>query len=294
MTAFSVRLPNGQELELLPGGPYQRCLMPLDYPPSMACKPRWGYSHPPLAAITKMCEREHASYIKILAGIRELNSYFAAIPRTKTKELEPHWLGGSMIPFDLATIYYFLYSLRPATYVEVGSGTSTCFARRAISDHGLPTKIVSIDPVPRAAIDGICDSVIRSGLELLPDLSIFSKLNEGDIVFIDGTHRSFMNSDVTVFMLEVLPRLKPGVVVHFHDIFLPYDYVPYFEHWYWNEQYILAAHLAAARERVRILMPCYYVGRTAGLQELLLPPFLSDLEPDAVLGGGSFWFTQTG
>ena len=56
------------------------------------------------------------------------------------------------------------------------------------------------------------------------DLSVFEELSEGDIVFLDGSHRTFMNSDATVFFLEVLPALPAGVLVGVHDIFLPYDY----------------------------------------------------------------------
>jgi hypothetical protein len=123
--------------------------------------------------------------------------------------------------------------------IEVGSGNSTMFAKSALLHSGKDTKIVSIDPQPRAEIDAICDEVIRAPLEDL-DVSLFDRLEAGDSLFIDNSHRSFMNSDVTVAMLDVLPRLKPGVLVGIHDIFLPFDY---FETWAergYNEQYLLA------------------------------------------------------
>jgi hypothetical protein len=77
-----------------------------------------------------------------------------------------------------------------------------------------------LDPEPRAQIDALCDTSIRRRLEDC-DLSMFDQLEAGDILFFDGSHRVFTNSDVTVFFLELMPRLKPGVIVHIHDIFLP-------------------------------------------------------------------------
>ena len=77
---------------------------------------------------------------------------------------------------------------------------------------------------------------------------------------MDGSHISLMNSDVTVFMLDVVPKLKPGVIVHIHDIHLPHDYPDMFVKWYWNEQYIVAAYLLGAADRIKILMPSRYAG----------------------------------
>jgi hypothetical protein len=121
---------------------------------------------------------------------------------------------------------------------------STKFARRAIRDHGLPTRIVSIDPDPRDEIDALCDTAIRESLEQI-DLNVVDELERGDIVFIDGSHHCFMNSDVTVFFLDILPRLKPGTLVQFHDLMLPYDYPLEWIERYYSEQYLLAAYLQA-------------------------------------------------
>ncbi len=132
------------------------------------------------------------------------------------------------------------FEFRPKRFVEVGSGDSTRSAsrRRSIRDHSLPTLITSIDPTPRAEIDKLCDFVIRKPLEEV-ELDVFDELGPGDFLFIDGSHRSFSNSDVTVAFLDVLPRLRAGVVVHFHDIFWPYDYPPEWADRYYSEQYLL-------------------------------------------------------
>src|SRR5262249_24729176 len=133
---------------------------------------------------------------------------------------------------DVVALYYFLSAFEPTTFLEVGSGNSTMVARRAIRDQRLATTITSIDPMPRANIDGICDVVLREPLENLSDLSIFEQLRAGDILFLDSSHRVFMNSDVSVFFIDILPVLNPGVLVHIHDVFLPDDYPPE-----WIERY---------------------------------------------------------
>jgi hypothetical protein len=180
---------------------------------------------------------------------------------------------------------------KPKTYLEIGSGGTTCFARRAIQDHSLATKIISIDPDPRAKIESICDQVFFKGLENV-DLSIFSSLEAGDIVFMDGSHRTFMNSDVTVFMLEVLPHLKPGVIVHIHDILLPYDYPDNFKNWYWNEQYMVALYLIAAKERIDVIFPSAYVTNDEKFAAELHNPLFESLWGHS-REGGSIWFTHS-
>src|SRR3569623_1852616 len=231
-------------LKVLPGCPYQKVLIPLDYPPSRDFRPRWGYSRPPHAGLCSLFSERRADYVEIIRELRALEPWLAAINQQFTSEAapQPGRIGGPITALDSALIYYFVQKHQPATYLEIGSGVTTCFAWRAKQDHGLKTQIVSVDPEPRASIDAICDNVVRNGLETV-DVEIFSRLQPGDIVFLDGSHRSFMNSDVTVFMLDILPLLKPGVIVHVHDILLPYDYPEYFKYWYWNEQYMLAVYL---------------------------------------------------
>ncbi|MCY7410548.1 MAG: class I SAM-dependent methyltransferase [Chitinophagales bacterium] len=113
---------------------------------------------------------------------------------------------------------------KPKIYVEIGSGNSTMVARKAIEDHQLKTKIISIDPYPRASIDNLADTLIRKPIENLSDYNFIDELNENDILFIDNSHRSLPNSNVTVCFLEIIPRIKKGVLIHIHDIYLPYDY----------------------------------------------------------------------
>jgi hypothetical protein len=279
---------------LLPGTPYARHLMPLDYLPSRDLRPRWGYGRPSHEGLARLFSRDKANYLSAVAEMRRMLPLLSVIERDFSPQAtsKPGWLGGAMTALDLAILYYFVAHYRPATYLEIGSGVTTCFARRAISDQGGKTRVVSIDPEPRTQIDAICDEVVRDGLETA-DLKVFADLQPGDIVFMDGSHRSFMNSDVTVFMLDVLPLLKPGVIVHVHDVLLPEDYPETFRHWYWNEQYLLAVYLLASAERVKILMPSHYLTLDPELRCCLTPPLvpLKGCEK-SFLSGGSLWFTH--
>ena len=129
-------------------------------------------------------------------------------------------------------------------------GTSSYFSRCP--------KVISVDPQPRAEIDALCDKVCRMRLED-SDHQIFSVLQAGDILFFDGSHRVFTNSDVAVFFLEILPSLPPGVLVHIHDIFLPLDYPPEWNDRFYSEQYMLAAMLLCRDRPFDVILPNCYV-----------------------------------
>ncbi|HNA64026.1 MAG TPA: hypothetical protein PKZ51_04845, partial [Saprospiraceae bacterium] len=82
----------------------------------------------------------------------------------------------------------------------------------------------------------MADKIIRHPLENI-DFDVVSALNENDILFVDNSHRILPNSDSMVFFLEVLPKLKKGVIVHLHDIYLPYDYPQFMCNRFYSEQY---------------------------------------------------------
>ena len=135
---------------------------------------------------------------------------------------------------DAIALMAFLKDYRPHLLLEIGSGNSTRFARRAIREFQLPTRIVSCDPAPRAEIRIVSDEIFQQSAETLPH-SVFERLAAGDVLFIDSSHRVFQNSDVTMLCLEILPRLSSGVIVHFHDILLPYDYPPQWARRFYSE-----------------------------------------------------------
>jgi hypothetical protein len=252
--------------------------------------PRYGHGRPPHALLARQFDARRETYRQRLQAIAELGPWLARIPldRPTNGEPSPYWRNSWLPALDAAALYGFVAAGAPQRYVEIGSGVSTLFARRAIRDHGLPTEITSIDPQPRAEVDAACDVVVRMPLEKTP-LSLFEELSPGDILFVDSSHQAFMNSDVTVVFLDILPRLKPGVIVHLHDVWLPYDYPERWKHWYFNEHYLLAAVLLAAPQRYDVLLPCMFVSIHPKLRELLAPLW-DDL---GIVGhpthGGSFW-----
>ena len=210
------------------------------------------------------------------------------------KPSTPASMGGAICAIDSLAIYVMLAQTKPKIYCEIGSGMTTLFAKQSIVDSGLRTKIISIDPEPRQFVDDVCDEIVREPLEKL-NPEWFDQLNPGDILFMDGSHRSLMNSDVTVFFIDILPRLKPGVIIHIHDITLPYDYPDSYKDWYWNEQYLLAVYLMSSMEKITPLLPTAYICQNQKLRKLISESYVSlgnSVREASWLGGGSFWFTK--
>jgi Methyltransferase domain len=224
--------------------------------------------------------------------LNTLGSYaddLARIPRVAPDERSPAWLNEFIPGLDAAAIYGFLRSRNSGLYLEIGSGMSTKFARAAIDDGRQPTKIVSIDPHPRAEIDGLCDEVLRTPLELAP-ASVFDRLGEGDVLFFDGSHRAFTGSDATVFFLDLLPRLVPGVLVGVHDVYLPNDYPDQFEWRHYSEQYLLAAALLGGSGWLRPVLPADYVFNHPELAGELDSLWRRKELEGVSTHGGAFWF----
>jgi len=262
----------------------------LDYP--IHPTPRYGHGKPPHREIYEILDRRRERYRRTLEELLEYRSDLVRIEREpEPNGIEPCWRNVWLPGLDAVALYGLVRRLRPKRYFEVGSGHSTAFARRAIRDGGLTTRIVSIDPAPRRAIDALCDRLIREPLETL-DLSIFDELESGDVLFVDSSHYCFMNSDATVVFLDLLPRVRPGVWVQIHDVFLPYDYPPNVNESFrfYSEQYLLAASLLANPELFEIELPCAFVSRDPELSSILAPLWAEAALTGVYPTGGSFWF----
>lgn len=244
-------------------------LVRLDYP--VKPEPRYGWGKPAHPELYALLDARREAYESTLDTLASYAGDLARIPlEPGAARGEPAWNNHWFEGLDLIALYGLLASRRPRRYIEVGSGNSTLIARRAIRDHSLALHVTSIDPRPRADIDLLCDRVLRQPLEEV-DLSRFDALEAGDVMFLDGSHRTLMNSDVTVALLEVLPRLKPGVLVHIHDVFLPYDYPPSWAGRYYSEQYLLAAWLLAGGDRLEVLLPAAFCAHDDALSARLDP-----------------------
>ncbi len=258
--------------------------MVLDYPVSP--RPRYDIANPH-PQLRKIIADRSDVYADQLARFLDFTPDMLRIPKSVPQgSSEPSWLNPYQPVLDAVALYCFVAMTNPRLYLEVGSGYSTSFVRRAISDHHLRTRIVSIDPHPRAEIDALCDTVIRSPLENC-NLTVFDELHEGDILFIDSSHRCFMNSDVTVLFLEVLPKLPRGILVQVHDIFLPYDYPQEWIERYYAEQYLLACYLLAGFPKFEIMLPNFFVANDPRLSAVLAPLW-AEMKSDASHGFG-FW-----
>lgn len=249
---------------------------------------RFGWDKPPHPQLHAMISRDDARYAETLRGFCRYAEQLHRIPFTSDDPATPTWLNLAIPVADAVSIYGYLADRNPARYVEIGSGNSTKFARRAIQDHGLRTKIISIDPAPRAEVDAICDEVIREPLEKA-DLSIFDTLTSDDMVFCDNSHRSFQNSDVTTFFLDVMPRTRGGPLIGIHDIFLPHDYQQGWLNRFYNEQYLLACWLLGGAA-VEIELALFHVTMTPELRACLDPIWQGAEFDKAVRKGGAFWF----
>ncbi len=252
-------------------------------------RPRFGHGNGPAhRGLLEVVESHRDKYEALLNESLEYIDVFHSITKSED-DSEPHWNNGFLPGLDIVMLYTLLRHYRPKLYVEIGSGNSTKVVRKAIIDGNCDTQVVSIDPYPRASIDSISDKVHRVPLEELKDDSIFKQLDEGDILFIDNSHRCLPNSDVTVCFLEVLPLLKKGVIVHIHDIYIPFDYPQFMCDRFYSEQYGLAFYLLANPERYRTIFPCFFVSEDSELSQIIAPiwehPNLEGVEKH----GGSFW-----
>ena len=281
----------------LDGTMYSRYYLPLDYAPSRNLNPRWGGGTEPIKQLDEWFRKFDFEYLEItkLMYLNILNSKIPLFEREiSSSKSKVSWIGGPFSPFDKLALYSIISKFKPKTFLEIGSGVSTLVAFESKNEFKLKMKIVSIDPQPRQEIDFICDDIHRTSLEEM-DLDVFKNLEKGDILFFDGSHRSFMNSDVTVFFIDVLPLIKPGVIIHLHDIHLPYDYPAFFKNWYWNEQYMLAVYLMGHAATLKPILPTAWVTRDSKFSENIKYPFVPGKpESSTWLGdGGSFWFTKS-
>lgn len=159
---------------------------------------------------------------------------------------QPRWDQDWFPRLDAAVAYALVRRHEPRRVVEVGSGHSTRFIARAVADGGLETEVSAIDPAPRAALDGLAVARIRATAQRA-GRDAFAALAEGDMLVVDSSHVLMPGSDVDFLLNCVLPELPAGVLVHFHDVFLPWDYPA---EWVWrgyNEQQAIAALLLGAR-----------------------------------------------
>lgn len=165
-----------------------------------------------------------------------------------------HYSNASFPLADALALLGFLVEFRPRRYIEVGAGYSSCAAIDINEQYlGGALRMTFIEPHPEDALalfgddHRYRDCLLRQRLQDTP-LSLFTELDRGDVLFIDSSHVGKTASDVLDYLFRILPRLRPGVLVHVHDIFYPFEYPKLWivdQNRSWNEAYFLRAFLCA-------------------------------------------------
>jgi hypothetical protein len=246
-----------------------------------------------MAGIDMNLERQLALWAEVATFRDECN--FPSHPQ------QPHeYCVGPSPSFGLlsATLLHGLIRhFRPARMLEIGSGNSTFVAARAArmnEPDGHPLELVVIDPFPEPnAVRGYpgLSRVLPHRVQDV-DQSHFQRLQSNDFLFIDSSHVVATGNDVVFLFLEILPRLAPGVIVHVHDIFFPFDYPRQWvieNRWYWNEQYLLQAFLSGNRSFEVLLGENYLKSKALQALEEAVPGIT---RPEANGDSNSFWMRK--
>ncbi len=175
----------------------------------------------------------------------------------------------------------------PKRVVEVGSGFSTLIARCAVQYAKLDTRIVVVDPYPRTDVRSVVDELKLSRVEQTGLIDF--GWTAADLLFIDSSHICKTRGDLPYLFCQLLPSLPSGMLVHVHDIFLPYDYPNLYDSWWHSEEYMLACTLAHSI-RYRVVMATHLLSRThGGEMEKTFGPFAGTAASSPDHFGCSFW-----
>jgi predicted O-methyltransferase YrrM len=181
-------------------------------------------------------------------------------------------------PTEADFLYAVIRARRPTRVVQVGAGVSTAIMLMAAREGDFPIDLVCVDPYPteylrRAHSERRLRLIVEKAQDV--ELSQLTDVGENGMFFVDSTHTVKVGSEVNRIVLEVLPRLARGTLVHFHDICFPYDYSPDVlrSTLFWTEGTLLHAFLAgnrayslrvalsmlhhAAPDRLKVYLPNY-------------------------------------
>lgn len=178
------------------------------------------------------------------------NEELIKFPLIKKNDNEYYYDNNSYSSGDAEYLYNIVRHFKPNRIIEIGSGYSTLMVRNAITANKYDSSNykcnhICIEPYEVPWLEKVEVELIREKVENI-DKSFFQELESNDILFIDSSHIIRPQGDVLFELLELLPILKPGVLIHVHDIFTPKDYLNdwvYDVHLLWNEQYLLEAFL---------------------------------------------------
>lgn len=207
--------------------------------------------------------------IELLGELGKKYGHECKWPLNKTEDPYQFYLENMGFSFGCAaSLHCIIRNYRPSRIIEIGSGNSSLVISNAVlenSKEGDKCEYTIVDPYPGYYIEeGIPSraNLIKERVELL-DKNLFDSLKENDILFIDSGHTVRIGGDVNFLILDILPRLPKGVIIHFHDINLPYEYPkvyainPKFRQ-FWTEAYLLQAFLSC-NNKFEIMLAMNYL-----------------------------------
>lgn len=192
---------------------------------------------------------------------------------------------------DGIILYAMMRHLRPKRIIEVGSGFSSAVMLDTKDCFNMETELVFIEPYPDRLYSLLkeqdhqhCQIHVNGVQQVQPEL--FKELERNDILFIDSSHVVKTGSDLHYLIFEVLPVLKPGVFIHFHDIFYPFEYPKkwVFQGRNWNENYFLRAFLMHNQ--------AYKIRFFAHFMHLHYSDAFKNMPLCYKNGGGNFWLEK--
>ena len=233
------------------------------------------------------------SQLNLLNDLNYAEEFIAFVEQQKADESGAAFRidNRSYLSGDAEFLFQVIRHFKPAKVIEIGSGTSSKIARKALStnaeESGSTYRHICIEPYEEPWLESVGDiELIRDKVENC-GLNWGEALSSGDLLFIDSSHIIRPQGDVLFEYLEILPQLQSGVIVHVHDIFSPRDYL---EQWvkrdvrFWNEQYLLEATLGNS-SRYEVLAALNLLKHDHFEQLKRVCPYLEqDREP------GSFYF----
>ena len=177
---------------------------------------------------------------------------YLSFPREKPNDSLGYYLNNGSFGFVSGQMHYcMIRHFKPKRIIEVGSGYSTLVSLAALDrnhEESYPCDFIAIEPYPPQFLENRALGIKRLLKEKVEDLDLgfFEDLSENDLLFIDSTHTVKIGGDVNFLILDVLPKLNKGVIVHIHDIQFPYEYFKSYllqNHYFWQEQYLVQAFL---------------------------------------------------
>ncbi len=202
------------------------------------------------------------AYESILAELPKHRARFDSFAKASANDVGYTYENGFYTSPDAEVLYTMVRKFQPRQILEIGCGNSTRISRQAIIDGKLATRLVCIDPCPRTEIRALADEIHLERIESPASLKYFQALEPGDFLFIDSSHELRLGNDCVFLYLRALREVKPGVIIHIHDIYLPWDYPAKWKETHpWSEQYLVQCLLEKPNE-FEVLWPTYYLSQS--------------------------------